>query len=475
MFASKIDKPDAVNNDPARAFRRGKAMNTAVRPGRSRLLPAILLPVGIVMGVGAQTAVAGAAPAVNATALAHVVSIASDHDGGSSCAVLSTGRVSCWGYNDAGQLGNGTTTSSDAPVTAIGVRGATAIAGSQSGHSFCALLSTGHLECWGANSNGQLGNGTTTNFTVPVAVKNIATATAIVGGDYGFCAILSSTGLDCWGYNGYGQLGNGTFTSSDVPVAVQGTTNVARLISGDDDYCALLASDHVSCWGFGGNGELGNGTTTNSDVPVTVSGMTTATTVASDDDGGSYCAVLSSGHVNCWGYNDSGQLGNGTTTSSNVPVAAIGISKGVGMAGSPDGNSFCAVLSTGHLDCWGANGYGQLGNGTATNYTLPVLVKNITKAAAVIGGDYGFCARLSTNHLSCWGYNAYGELGNGTTTSSDVPVAVEKIRDAAQTMSGDYGYCSLLTTDHVDCWGYNGNGELGDGNTTNSDVPLPVI
>lgn len=126
----------------------------------------------------------------------------------------------------------------------------------------------------------------------------------------------------------------------------------------------------------------------------------------------------------------------------------------------------------------GANNYGQLGDGTITKSDVPVPVKNITTATAVIGGysgdTGGFCALLSTKHIDCWGYNFTGELGNGTITNSDVPVAVNTITNAATLISGDAGYCALLTTSHVDCWGYNDYGQLGDGTTTPSDVPVAV-
>jgi alpha-tubulin suppressor-like RCC1 family protein len=212
---------------------------------------------------------------------------------------------------------------------------------------------------------------------------------------------------------------------------------------------------------------------------VEASPLANVVSVASDSASGSYCALLSTGKVDCWGYNGSGQLGNGTTTSSDVPVAAMGITDATAVAGDNDGGSFCAVLSTGHLKCWGYNGYGELGNGTTTTYTLPVSVKKITTATAVIGGSYGFCARLgaggSTGHLDYWGYGDDGELGNATTTSSDVPVAVHVITNAATLISGYYGFCARLSTSHLDCWGYNGSGELGDGTFTSSDVPVPVL
>jgi alpha-tubulin suppressor-like RCC1 family protein len=184
--------------------------------------------------------------------------------------LLSTSKVDCWGYGGDGELGHGTTTDSDVPVAATGLTGVKAVAGSKDGGSFCALLSTGHLKCWGYNGYGQLGNGNTTTFTVPVSVKNISTATALTGGSDDFCALLSTSHVDCWGNGGDGELGNGNFNDSDVPVAVRTISNAAKLTGGNSSFCALLSTSHVDCWGYNGDGELGNRSFNDSDVPVAV-------------------------------------------------------------------------------------------------------------------------------------------------------------------------------------------------------------
>jgi alpha-tubulin suppressor-like RCC1 family protein len=190
----------------------------------------------------------------------------------------------------------------------------------------------------------------------------------------------------------------------------------------------VLSAGGVDCWGQNTDDELGDGSMTNSDVPVAVPGVGTATTAAGGSFG--YCAVLSTGHVDCWGENTVGQLGNGHTGAySDGPqkVKDIGTATAVAadLAAAKHDYGFCAVLSTGHLDCWGDGQFGDLGNGTFDAFSdVPVAVHAISNAAAVIGGLGGFCALLSTGHLACWGDNTGGELGDGTTTNSDVPVAV---------------------------------------------------
>jgi alpha-tubulin suppressor-like RCC1 family protein len=214
-------------------------------------------------------------------------------------------------------------------------------------------------------------------------------------------------------------------------------------------------------------------------LPAVSGTLAPVVSVAGNSLGGSYCALLSTGRVDCWGYNPSGQLGNGTRADSDVPVAATGITNATSITednGGDNGNdsSFCAVLSTHQVKCWGYGLDGELGNGSTTDFTVPVSVKNLSTAVAVTGTDLGFCALLSTAHLDCWGYGAFGELGNGATSSSDVPVAVKNITSATAVTGGYYGFCAVLSTSHADCWGYGVDGELGDGGTSNSDVPVLV-
>ena len=351
-----------------------------------------------------------------------------------TCVLLDNGAVQCWGYNENG-LGDGTTTFSSTPVTVSGITTARAIVAGSS-HA-CAVLANGTVQCWGSNVFGQLGDGTTTSSSTPVTVSGITSARAIAAGTGHTCAVLDNGTVQCWGSNVFGQLGDGTSTSSSTPVTVSGITSARAIAAGGfgaGHTCAQLDNGTVQCWGSNGYGQLGNGTTTSSSIPVTVSGITTARAIsASNGFYGHTCAVLDDGTAQCWGNNVYGELGNGTTTSSSTPVTVSGITTAGAIAAGGYLGHTCAQLDNGTVQCWGYNGSGQLGDGTTTLSSTPVTVSGITSARAIAaGGYYGghSCAVLDNGTVQCWGSNSSGELGNGTNTSSSTPVTVSGITNA---------------------------------------------
>ena len=363
-----------------------------------------------------------------------------------TCAVTSDGTAACWGANSGGQLGNGTTNNSNTPVaiTSGALAGKTVTNITAGYNHTCAVLSDGTAACWGDNGNGQLGNGTNASSNTPVAVTTGAlagkTVTNINAGDYHMCATTSDGTAACWGDNGYGHLGNGTNASSNTPVAVTGGALAGKTVTnvtagGNRQYsnmaklnhsCALLSDGTVACWGANQFGQLGNGTTINSTTPVPVTDdALTGKTVTDITAGVAHtCAVLSDGTVACWGYNSNGQLGNGTTINSTTPVPVTGgalTGKTVTNITAGFGHT-CAVLSEGTVACWGYYEDEGLSGGTDT----PVAVtggaltgKTVTNITAGFGHT---CALISDGTVSCWGNNNNGQLGNGTTINSTTPV-----------------------------------------------------
>jgi len=331
----------------------------------------------------------------------------------------STVGAAGWGSNAHGQLGDGTTTSSNAPVAAAGLRGVIAVAAG--GDHSLALLSNGTVMAWGENESGQLGNGTTTDSSVPVAVSGLTGVTAIAAGAKHSLARLGNGTVMAWGENASGQLGDGGIANSDIPVAVSGLSGVTSIAAGGFHSLALLENGTVMAWGDDASGQLGNGTTTNGEVlPVPVSGLSGVSAIA----GGGYhsLAALSNGTVMAWGLNSSGQLGDATTASSDVPVAVSGLSGVTAVAGG--GRHSLALLSGGTVEAWGDNSDGQLGNATKTNSDVPVAVSGLSGALSIAAGAHHSLALVGGGSAMAWGSDAEGQLGNASNVSSDVPVAV---------------------------------------------------
>jgi alpha-tubulin suppressor-like RCC1 family protein len=365
---------------------------------------------------------AGMSPAGATSPTISAVSAGADH----TCALTSGGGVLCWGYNYYGQVGDDTVASTSTPAWVSGLGSGAAAISAGDAHS-CALTNGGGVLCWGNNEFGELGDGGQPyeSSPTPAAVTGLGSGVAAISaGDGHSCALTNGGAVLCWGYNKYGQLGDGTTTNSSTPVAVSGLDGpVVAISAGTLDTCALITGGSLRCWGYNANGQLGNGTTTDSSTPVTPSGLNNGV-VAVSTAGWHTCALTSDGAVRCWGKNFSGELGDGTTTNSSTPVGVIGLNSGVTAIGVGEAHS-CAMSSGGGMQCWGDNGHGQLGDGTTTNSSTPVGVIGLNSgitAFSAAGADN--CALPGGGGLQCWGDNGFGGLGDGTTADRPTPVEV---------------------------------------------------
>ncbi|WP_203335464.1 RCC1 domain-containing protein [Nocardioides limicola] len=315
-------------------------------------------------------------PAVNLGARAVAIAAGAHH----SCALLATGTVRCWGYNWYGQLGSATNngtgnpTPSPQPAVNLGERAVAVTAGTS--HS-CALLATGAVRCWGYNDAGQLGsttnNGTENPNPTPQPAVNLGErAVAITAGTEHTCALLTDGTVRCWGYNYLGQLGSatntGTFNANPSPQpAVNLGARAVALTAAGAHSCALLATGTVRCWGSNRNGQLGSATNTGTfnANPSPQPGVNLgARAVALTAAGAHSCALLANGIVRCWGYNHYGQLGSTTGDANPTPQPAVTLTPlGASAVAVAGGSSYtCATLTTGAVRCWGNNRYGQLGS-----------------------------------------------------------------------------------------------------------------
>lgn len=377
----------------------------------------------------------------------------------SVCATLLSSEIKCWGSPNALNYGDGIhSTNYNQRAVATLYPNLTNIKSAAIGLSHtCVLSNSGAVSCWGNSNAGQLGDGTTTTLRFdPGPVTALSNVTEIKSSTYSVYALINNGTVYAWGYNNDGQLGDGTTSLRPSPVAVSGLSGAISIEAGLTHACAILTDTTVRCWGSNGKGQLGDGTTTQRLTPVTVVGLTNAKTLAL---GYEYsCALLHSGGIKCWGVNASGQLGDGTNNDNLSLVDVQGISNASTISASEV--HVCSVLTTGAIKCWGDGWYGQLGHGAGGSANTPVVVSEITNAvdvSAQSGYSGHTCAALADGRAQCWGYGSSGEIGDLTYNSAYTPRTVLGLSQITKTFGGEKRSCAVDSSGNLYCWGDNTN------------------
>ena len=346
--------------------------------------------------------------------------------GGHACATAMNGSLTCWGWNDQRQLGSEMYVADPFPRVIPGVMGVASIAAG-SLHT-CTLDTAGRCSCFGDGQDGELGRGVTVDSAMPGSVSGAMTFASVAAGVSTTCAIDAAHNLYCWGANDHGQLGLRDTTPRSMP-ATMVMANVASVAMGFQHACAVTMSGTLMCWGSNASGQIGTGGATSMPgVPVAVPGVTDATAVACGRD--FTCFVHTSQAISCFGANDFGQLGDGTTNPSTTARSVSGVMDATSISAPSAGTHVCAVRASGLLACWGGNSSGQLGDGSVLPHSEPVMVTMPTDIAAVSAGGIandgsGFtCALDREGRVWCWGDGALGQLGTRDYMSRSRPALI---------------------------------------------------
>lgn len=329
----------------------------------------------------------------------------------------------------------------------------------------CAVTGSGGVRCWGANTEGQLGDGTAAEQTGAVEVEGLSGPVAALSGSGNHtCALTTAGAVQCWGDNSRGQLGDGTTTASLQASTVPGLESGVRTVSaGAGHTCALTDEREVQCWGANGSGQLGTGDTIDRLAPARVAELPTRVTDVSVGNGFT-CVVFTGRTVRCWGDNSDGQLGSGDTDPRLLwePITTL---PRTGFVTAGEAHA-CTVTGDGKTWCWGANGSGQLGADSAGDHSAtPLLVDAVPARTASAGGDRT-CTITKSGTVECWG-------GSPEDPGSARPREVAGIAGADSVAVGATHACAT-TAEGVRCWGGNTAGQLGDGTTEDRAEPVAV-
>jgi alpha-tubulin suppressor-like RCC1 family protein len=357
----------------------------------------------------------------------------------------------------------------------------------------CARTDSGHVHCWGANEEGQIGDGSIVFRLHPTEVQGLlGKATQIAVGSTPSistashtCALIENGLVQCWGRNYNGQLGINSINSSNVPKQVQGLSGAVEIAAGGAHTCARTMDGTVFCWGLDSNGQLGNGKQAPQQLmPVQIPELKAEALAL----GGAHsCAILAMGGLACWGANASGQLGLNSKMDAAAPTPVpmqMQMPMPAAIKSVAAGRDFtCARPEMGPVLCWGENDDGNLGLNTTTDAPVPTPVPGLQDVinldlgadSSMTGGGHA-CAVVGDHKLFCWGANNAGQLGLGDNQNNRLTPTPVDLPDVVEVATGSEFTCARLVTGAIRCWGRNHRGQLGNGATSDHEsLPVPVV
>lgn len=407
--------------------------------------------------------------------------------GAFSCALTVDDAVFCWGDHRWGQLGMGGAVIRPTPVRVPDVVAATAVGAGGAHTCVVAPAADGSgvpgISCWGANQAGQLGDGMLVDSGKRVTTIRQLGATAVATGGAHTCAVTTANDgdLECWGQAGSGQLGLGSSPSAtqDKPYPSQvslfpGADPRVRVVAAGGAHTCVkaVASASLRCFGANDHGQLGSGSTmTGYGFVDATLGPSAAIAISVTAGAAHTCALDGSGGVWCWGRGDEGQVGDGERTDRLAPVMLAlgpGVTPTAVVAG---GAHSCALVSGGRVLCWGRGDEGQVATADKTDALVPTAVAGIDGAVAIAAGSAHTCIVTGDATARCWGANEHGQLGNGATADSAAAVEVAGLADVQRLTAGGAHTCALLGDGTVSCWGDDSIGQLGDHATLTAATP----
>lgn len=382
------------------------------------------------LGVGAATVIAesgarSATAQISVTFAVTAVAAGFTH----SCVLTERKQAACWGSNGLGKLGTGTVHPSSTPSLVLTPASFTALAVGVT--QTCALADDGTVYCWGANYSGQLGAGSDDGapHVLPVAVPLPVSLVQLVAGARHLCGLDAGGVAYCWGGNSWGQIGVGTSPAqcraanepcAPVPTPVATTLRFGQLTAGQEHTCGVTLAGEAYCWGFNLAGTLGDSTEeSRRDTAVAVSGGLRFASLAAGT--AHTCGLTFEGKAYCWGQND-GRLGNGLTQRANFPVEVSGNLRFASLVAG--GRHTCALTDTGEAYCWGTGASGQLGTGTRTNSLIPTPVAGGLRFSSLTAGFAHTCGVATDGVGYCWGENTGGELAVGQAGDALMPTPI---------------------------------------------------